>query len=51
VRLGYLAPELELLVPAGDGNNPELLTPGITESRLGLVGFGELDEGRAGVGL
>ena len=36
---------------AEDPNNPELLAPGMTSSRLGIVAFGALGEGRAVVGL
>ena len=36
---------------AEDPNSPELLAPGITSSRLGIVTFGALSEGRSVVGL
>ena len=42
----------EVLVPDAEGsNNPELLAPGITSSRLGIVTFGALSERRSVVGL
>ena len=34
-----------------DPNNPELVAPGITSSRLGIVTVGALREGRSVVGL